>query len=277
MRVCTHDRPNGGTMSRLAPKVLTVLAAALLAPAPAGAIVGGAPDGNAHPAVGLLAFDVDGTGETPPFALCTGAVVSDHAFLTAAHCIATIPGADWAVTLDGGAPGAPVATPGFFPDDFPFVVTAPVHRATGAVVHPDFGGGSSRVNDVALVLFPDGTFDGVTPVALPAAGSLDDAAGRTATLVGYGTDATLGPPRHFFAGFRRTATATVVATTPRWLRLAPGAGALCYGDSGAPQFLGARSNVAASVFSHHATTCEGSSRAQRLDVAPVRAFLAPFL
>ncbi|HET8951378.1 MAG TPA: S1 family peptidase [Solirubrobacteraceae bacterium] len=254
-----------------------MLTAALLVPAPAGAIVGGVPDGNGHPAVGLLAFDVDGTGETPPFALCTGVVISDHAFLTAAHCIAAIPGAAWAVTLEGGAPGDPVTTTGFFPDDFPFAIIGPVHRATTAIVHPDFGGGVSRENDVAVVLFPDGTFAGVTPVSLPAPGSLDGAAGRSVTLVGYGTDATLGPPRHSYAGIRQTATAGVQTITARWLRLAPGAAALCYGDSGSPQFLGARSNVAVSVWSHHATTCEGSSRAQRLDVAPVRVFLAPFL
>jgi trypsin len=261
-------------MSRLVTAVLAAVAGALIAAAPAGAIVGGAPDGNAHPAVGLLAFDVDGTGPTPPFALCTGSVVSDHVFLTAAHCIAAIPGANWVVTLDGGTPGAPVATPGLFPDDFPFAVTGPVRRASAAVAHPDFGGGASRENDVAVVLFPPGTFAGVTPVALPAAGTLDGAAGRTVTLVGYGTDATLGPPLHVFPGLRRTATATVQAITTRWLRLAPGEGALCYGDSGSPQLLG---NVAVSVFSHHATTCEGSSRAQRLDTRAVREFLAPYL
>ena len=261
-------------MSRFATKVLTaVLAAtaALAGAAPARAIDGGVPDGDAHPNVGLLAFDVDGTGPTPPFALCTGSVISDRAFLTAAHCIAAIPGAEWVVTLDGGRPDRPVAAPGFFPDDFPFAITGAVRRATGAVVHPGFGAGDSRENDVAVVRFPAGTFAGVAPVALPPLGLLDrEPHGRAVTLVGYGTDATPGPPRHFYPGYRRTAVASLQTVTARWLRLAQGAASLCYGDSGSPQLIG---GVAVSVFSHHATTCEGSSRAQRLDVASTRSFV----
>ena len=37
----------------------------LLVATPAEAIVNGEPDGDAHPNVGLLAFDVDAEGETP--------------------------------------------------------------------------------------------------------------------------------------------------------------------------------------------------------------------
>jgi hypothetical protein len=261
-------------MSRLATKVLIAVLAVAASPvgaAPAGAIVGGLPDGDAHPNVGLLGLDVDGTGPAAPFALCTGSVISDRAFLTAAHCVAADPGAAWVVSLDGGRADHPVATPGFFPDDFPFAITAPVRRATGAAVHPDFGAGESRENDVAVVRFPAGTFSGVAPVALPPLGLLDrEPEGLPITLAGYGTDATLGPPRHFFAGYRRTATAALQAVTPRWLRVAPGPAALCYGDSGSPQLL---EGMAVSLLSHHATTCEGSSRAQRLDTESIRSFV----
>jgi hypothetical protein len=239
--------------------------------------------------VGLLAFDVDGEGETPPFGLCSGSVISDSVFLTAAHCITAIPDAQWVVTLDGGGPGDPVSTPGFFPVDFPFAVTGPVYRSIGAVVHPDFGGGSSRENDLAVVLFPEGTFDQVTPIEFPTAGLLDDLAargglvGRNVTLVGYGADAAVGPPRYFSHGYRQTATAPIQALTPRWLRIqqtpaATGQGSLCLGDSGSPQFLGGSdSNLAVSLFSHHATTCGGVSRAQRLDTLSARQFLSQFV
>ena len=265
------------------------LALALVSAAPAVAIDNGVPDGDAHPNVGLLAFDVDGLGETPPFALCTGSVISDSVFLTAAHCITAIPDAQWVVTLDGGGPGDPVSTPGFFPDDFPFAVTGPVYQSIGAVVHPDFGSGSSRENDLAVVVFPNGTFDQVTPVELPTAGLLDDLAahgglhGRNVTLVGYGTGAEVGPPRYFSRGYRQTATAPIQAVTPRWLRIqqataATSQGALCLGDSGSPQFLGGSgSNLVVSTFSHHPTTCGGTSRAQRLDTVSAREFLSQFV
>ena len=265
------------------------LLAGLVLSAPAGAVHNGVPDGDAHPNVGLLAFDIDGEGPTPPFALCTGSVISDDAFLTAAHCIAAIPNAAWVVTLDGGSPEQPLATQGFFPDDFPFAVIGSVERSIGVIVHPEFGRGLSRINDLAVVLFPEDTFAHSTPVALPTAGLLADLAahgglvGRTVTLVGYGTDAEVGPPRYFFHGYRQTATAPVQALTPRWLRVqhtpaATDQGSLCYGDSGSPQFLGdSESNMIVSLLSHGLTTCRGAARAQRLDTASAREFLSRFI
>src|SRR5215210_691374 len=117
-RIAAQERP----VKAVAVLVVALLLA-LTGPAPAHAIDDGVPDGDAHPHVGLLAFDIDAEGEIPPFALCSGSVISDDVFLTAAHCIAAIPDAQWVVTLDGGGPGDPVTTTGFFPDDFPFVVT----------------------------------------------------------------------------------------------------------------------------------------------------------
>ena len=54
-----------------------------LAP-PALAIDEGVPDRDRHPYVGLLGFDLDGAGPTPASLLCTGSVLSDRLFLTAA-------------------------------------------------------------------------------------------------------------------------------------------------------------------------------------------------
>ena len=63
-------------------RLLTVLAGlvvlALVGAAPAAAITGGRPDGNAHPYVGIV-LTADG-------ALCSGSLLSPTVFLTAGHC-----------------------------------------------------------------------------------------------------------------------------------------------------------------------------------------------
>jgi Trypsin-like peptidase domain len=283
-------------------RILALLAAASLIAVTATsalAIEGGMPDEGAHPNVGLLAFDIDGAGPTPPFGICTGSVISDHAFLTAAHCIINdivgqSPDLTWAVTLEGGSPMAPVVPGGSFPADYPAccVLTdeSQIFRATGVMVDPlfdvtTFTSPAGGPHDLAVVEFPAGTFAGVTPVRVAHPGLLDHLTaagsrrGPQLTLVGYGAE--LRDGQLYIPGYRKTGRASFVDVTDVWLELSqdttmlPRSASPCAGDSGSPLFLGG-SNVQVATY-HTADGCYGTGYAQRLDTPAEQAFLAPFI
>jgi hypothetical protein len=255
------------------------LLATLVLSAPAGAVDNGVPDGDRHPNVGLLGFDLDAGGPSPPYFFCTGMVLSDRAFLTAAHCITAFEETvQWVASVAPGGPASPAYTPGVVFDDFPFAVRVPVERPVATIVHPQFDA-VTHAHDLAVLVFARGTF-GVRPVELPRPRLLDKLrpAGTSFTLVGYGADPDygLGEPHLFAPGYRQTATAPFLALTSRQLLLQgagdSGRGGLCLGDSGSPQLLG---NVAVSLLSAVGKTCR-EIVAQRLDLPADRGFLARF-
>ena len=267
-------------------KLATLLTTLLLAlAAPAQAVDEGAPDRDRHPAVGLLGFDVDGGGPIAPAFLCSGSVLSDRLFLTAAHCIPAVPpDVEWVVVLAAGSPATPVMQPGVFPDDFPFALTVPARRGGVATMHPRFDA-ETRKHDIAVVRFPAGTFAAVEPMELPSAKLLDRRGlrHRQLRLVGYGADPEFGDgdPVFVVEGYRQAASAPFLALTRRQLLLdgdaaATGRGGLCLGDSGSPQLLG-ESGPAVSLLSAHADDCRGPLMGQRLDTRPARRFLSRFV
>lgn len=273
----------------LIPLALTILA---LSAAPALAVDGGRPDGAGHPNVGLLVFQDPQLGDLP-IGICTGSVVSDHLFLTAAHCIENgIVGGDatWAVTLEPGSPTAGVVPGGVVFDAFPqccIVGDSSSLVDAARVVVADYDPRTGSGTDLAVLDFTGHPFAGIAPVRLPRLGMLDHLApggarkGPQFTLVGYGAE--LRDGRTYVPGYRKTGRASFAGLTAHWLELTdsstaavPHDGALCTGDSGSPQFLGG-SDIEVSLLHESDAACNGTSLSQRLDTPTARAFLAPIL
>ena len=232
-----------------------------------------------HHNVGAVGFDLDGPAGMlyPPIGLCSGFVISDRAFVTAAHCIITPPPfVSWAVTLEPGTPENPVILPGIYTGanglEFPMIVET--IDAIAVHVHPGFEAGSLTL-DVAVLEFPPGTFK-VRPVRLAEPYYLDelDIKGvlyrRPVGLVGYGMLAMTNEGYYVVPGYRSRGFSKASGITDNQLLLTPTDvfdAMLMPGDSGSPQFVSGRAVSLTSTL----------EELQRLDIPEVLDFLAPFI
>ena len=257
--------------------VVVVLVLALSTVGIASAITNGQPDGGAHPYVGLLVFDVNGT----PAWRCSGSLISPTVVLTAGHCTdgATAARVWFDEVVQGnpdypfGGPSAIEGTPYTFPD---FCIGC----GNGL---PGFAQG-----DVGIVVL-DQAVSGITPATLPTAGLVDTLENKTPIdYVGYGVQDELrggGPP--VWTGLRNRLYAPGALVSGNFvhsdqfmkLSLNPGGGTggTCFGDSGGPDLLGGTDTVLAVNSYVTNSNCSGVGYSFRVDTPSVLAWVNSFL
>lgn len=230
---------------------------------------------NIYSNVGWFAVDI---GEPNYLNACTGTLIAQSVFLTAAHCLAwnIEIGLDLYVSFDRKMGEESIENKWIKASDFS--------------VHPKFGHDQANLYDLAVIILEEPA--GVTPATLTTAGFLDklSAHGGLAHTdflsAGYGAQADWekGPPQFFWDGWRNYASAPLMALTPTQIYLninehATGGGGACYGDSGGPIFLPmGNTNILVGVTSLRSDRpCRAMTTYYRIDTHWSREFLSQFV
>jgi Trypsin len=253
---------------------------------------------NAKPAperteVGSLVaqYDRDGDPSTPDAVrwVCSGTMISDTVFLTAAHCTT-----DWP---EGTRLGVSLAQNTQDEIDTAAETESTPRGVFNAVAvegtphsDPAYPGPASNPHDIAVL-----TFDGAEQpgdrwdfeaATLPTAGQLSDLRPRERNaldymVVGYGTnEAARGPGGHTHpgGGVRMEAPLGFDSLTKSWLKLdmhaTHGNGGACYGDSGGPNFgrIDGQLVLLGTTITGD-TPCYATNVTYRMDTPSARSFL----
>lgn len=260
---------------------------------------------NAQPAperteVGAFVALWDRSGDGVPDRFdwyCSGTMVDDDTYLTAAHCTDDWPaGTRFFVSLEQDFQGHLDAT-----KDMSATEQAAYFLKMGWVVEgdphqdPAYPGNSADSHDIGVLDFadrdvtPQDVWD-FTPATLPTAGQLDALGSRALDAadwwaVGYGTEeAKRGPggQTHPGGGVRMKGLEDFDALNKTWVRLAMNEsrdlGGACYGDSGGPNFvvLDGQWVLAATTITGD-VPCYATNVAYRMDTPSARSFLDPFV
>ena len=249
-------------MKRIFCALVPSLLGVLLIANPAGAIIGGTPDGGGHPNTALILLN----GRM----LCTGVLISPTAVATAGHCtdIALSNGGTVQVTFDP----APTASSTFYLAKE--LITAPEFTFD----NPNQGTPHAPPDLGVIILSKKVT--GITPAPLPAIGTLDTVNRSTTVFqaVGYGTYAFEGSTAQI-RPVRNVANVKLATgeggVGPLTARFGSDGTATCFGDSGGPFFLGA--TVVALTSYTTSSRCQSWGYATRLDTQYAHDFYAPYL
>ncbi|MGA1863566.1 MAG: trypsin-like serine protease [bacterium] len=242
---------------------------------PALAISNGVIDGDRHPNVGALVIELKGTNIK--CAKCSGVLINPNTFLTSGHCFspAAIESCNFLVTFDSQ----------FNPISGEFI------KVKEFFIDPDFGHDKGDLHDMAVVILPEGSTEGIKPAELPAVNLLGEMNQKHGLFdnnfinVGYGVEPEWkgGPLRILpFDGYRRMSISPFMALTKSWLFLlmnndATDQGGICYGDSGGPHFLEENQNLVVAITSLGDCACRSLSYNYRLDTPSAREFLSQFV
>lgn len=268
-----------------------VLASVGLVAAPANAITGGSPDGNAHPNVGVIVFyQSDGRFR------CSATLISPTVLITAAHCTEgtlgkTLVSFDSVIAEQPPSPFPKAADPseGYTGEE---QVPSGTYFGT-AYAHPEYSGFTDLANwnDVGVVVL-DEPITGITPATLAPTNYLNayqqPRLNRTIfTLVGYGTEVrkpVSGPQKPqpmSYPLIRRQTSSPGQKLTPQILQLngnpndTRGGGGTCFGDSGGPVFL---NGYLVAVTSYtYTSNCRYLGGYQRVDIPVVQNWLDRYL
>ena len=252
--------------------VVVAVLAALMPAGQSSAITFGNFDGNRHPNVGAIVAEWREEGQKD--LLCSGTLIDERVFLTAAHCT------EYLASIDIGPDEVWVTFDPTFDEDSPLIAGA-------YTSHPGYNQRQSDPKDIAVVeLEEDG---GADPAILPEAnrltrmrnaGTLD---GEWFTAVGYGTvreNKKKGPHALEDNDNRYYATQEFNTLTKSWLKLSmnpsTGSGGTCYGDSGGPHFLRDTSLIVSITITGDAQ-CRATDVTYRLDTRVARNFLDDFV
>jgi secreted trypsin-like serine protease len=253
----------------------------LLVVVPAAAIQFGEPDGEDHPHVGLLVFDVDGE----PAWRCSGTLLSPTVMVTAGHCtFGTSGGRVWFESdVDAGIPDNGYPEGGGTSIEFKEIHT-----------HPNYVDDAFYLYDVGVVILKKPVKRLATYGTLAQVGLLDDLATNRGnqdlsfTVVGYGLQSvvpSLEADRVRHRGEVQLVDVKGTAGIPEGTSASftnnpgkgNGEGGTCFGDSGGPIFHG-DSNVIAAITSYGLNAnCAGTGGGYRVDTVDDQEFIDSFL